>query len=150
MNELYSNGLHHGAASIEIGDRHLKAEKAYNFILTNNFHNENLGAEISLYRNYIQDFIYTQSGEPRLTIQGAFPTFYYKQTNAVLSGIDFYGHYTFAKHLTFQSKMAIVRAWNREAQEWIPYMPADRWENGIKISAENWGKLGTFWEKMGR
>lgn len=141
MNELFSNGLHHGAASIEIGDRQLQAEKAYNFILTNNFHNENLGAEISLYRNYIQDFIYTQAGEPRLTIQGAFPTFYYKQANAVLSGVDFYAHYTFAKHFTLQSKMAIVRAWNREAQEWIPYMPADRWENGIKISAENWGKL---------
>lgn len=141
VNELYSNGLHHGAASIEIGDKHLQAEKAYNFILTGNYHHENLGAEVSLYRNYIQDFIYTEAGEPRLTVQGAFPTFYYKQANAVLSGIDFYAHYTFLRHFTLQSKAAIVRAWNREMQEWIPYMPADRWENGIKVSSD---KIGRF------
>ena len=130
VNELYSNGLHHGAAAVEYGNPTLKVEQANSITLTGFYTpNEDLHIEISPYFNYIQGFIYRQpTAKPVLTIRGAFPGFNYTQTDAILRGVDIYTSYHFAHWLEWKIKGSVLRAWNQTANNWLILMPADRVE----------------------
>lgn len=125
-NELYSDGLHHGAASIEYGNPDLKAEVSYgsniNFLHTS----ELFKIEIEGYVNYIQNFIYQQPGLPELTIRGAFPTFYFEQTDALLTGADVSISYFPRPNLEWNLNGSVLWAFNQNSGEYIPQMPADR------------------------
>ena len=134
VNELFSDGLHHGAASVEVGDRTLKHERAYNFTASLNLElTKKFNGELSAYYNYISDFIYLAPVQPAtLTIKGAFPTFHYKQTNATFKGVDAGFDWNIFKGLHLISKGSILRARNISADEYLVMMPADRFENTLK------------------
>lgn len=130
VNELYSNGLHHGAAALEYGNSALKVEQAYVATFTGLYTpNEDLHIEVSPYYNYIQGFIYRQpTPTPVLTIRGAFPGFNYTQTDAILRGVDVFASYHFTHWLEWKVKGSMLRAWNQRANNWLIQMPADRIE----------------------
>ncbi|TAF55902.1 MAG: TonB-dependent receptor, partial [Sphingobacteriia bacterium] len=90
VNELYVNGLHHGAAIFEIGDSSLLAERAHNFSGQLQYESDSTWEfDLTLYSNWINGFInLVPSLPPTLTLRGAYPTFRYVQTNAWLGGID--------------------------------------------------------------
>lgn len=138
VNELYSDGLHHGAAAIETGDRKLSTEKAYSLITTVNWHNhKNLETEISGYYMLFDGFIYARpEAEPALTIRGAFPAFQYVQTDATLKGIDANANWRFTKQFTCSVKASLLRARNTGTNEWLQMMPADRIEPGLRWKNE--------------
>jgi iron complex outermembrane receptor protein len=143
VNELYSNGLHHGSASIEIGDPNLGTENAINVTASLNYDNrKNLAAEVSLYTNQIRNFIYLEPRLPAtLTIRGAFPTYYYKQGDIYLNGIDVDLIYSPIPNLNFISKTTIIRAFNNSLDDYLPLIPPDRFENGASYLA---GDIGFF------
>lgn len=144
VNELFSNGLHHGAASIEIGDEKLAPETAYNFIAACSYKPEGkkLKGEVSIYYNIIDNYIYLQPQlPPTLTIRGAFPTFRYKQANAIFKGVDAMIGYELTQKLSLNTKASIVRAFNRSANEYLVLIPADRFEGEILYKFGNWKKL---------
>lgn len=128
--ELFSSGLHHGAAAIEYGEPDLRTEKALNTILGTHYRpNERIEAEISIYYNPIRDFIYLRPElPPTLTIQGAFPTFHYRQTDALLRGLDASVRYRPIRRLQLTAKGSILRARNIRDAQWLVMMPADRAE----------------------
>jgi iron complex outermembrane receptor protein len=130
VNELYSNGLHHGAAAVEYGNSSLKVEQAYVISLTGLYTpHEDLHIEVSPYYNYISGFIYRQpTPTPVLTIRGAFPGFNYTQTDAILRGVDVFASYHFTHWLEWKVKGSMLRAWNQGANNWLILMPADRIE----------------------
>lgn len=138
VNELYSNGLHHGAAAIETGDRTLTTEKAYSLITTVNWHNhKNLETEISGYYMLFDGFIYARpEAEPALTIRGAFPAFQFVQTDATLKGIDANANWRFSKQFACSVKASLLRARNTGTNEWLQLMPADRIEPGLRWKSE--------------
>lgn len=143
VNELYSNGLHHGTASIEIGDKNLTMEKAWNTITSLSYDNhKNTKFEIGAYYNHISNFIYLQpSLSPTLTIQGAFPTFYYKQTTAGIHGLDMKINYSINKKLSAEYKLSLVRGWNYTDNTYLIYMPADRHELHITYESNRSTKI---------
>jgi len=143
VNELYSNGLHHGAAAIEIGDKNLIPEKAYNIIASANYnYNKKFRAEISVYYNFIKDFIYLQPTlVPTLTIRGAFPTFNYRQVDASFKGIDLYANYAILSNLKFTSKASILRAFNKTINDYLILMPSDRYENQLTYEFKDFKKI---------
>lgn len=133
VNELFSNGLHHGAASVEIGDRSLDTEKALNSILTLRYNgHEKFSGTLSLYYNYIRDFIYLKPVlPPTLTIRGAFPTFHYTQVDAGFAGTDLSVSYSFLPGFRLEGKAAILRARNLTTNEYLILMPTDRFETRL-------------------
>lgn len=137
VSELFSDGVHHGSASYEIGNESLSPENSYQAIGTFHYDNENnFHAEATLYYNYISDFIYLQPRPPAiLTIRGAFPAFYYEQADAEFKGLDADISYSPFPFLTFESKASIVRAFNLSADEYLFLIPADRFENAITFKA---------------
>lgn len=134
VNEMYSNGLHHGAAAVEIGDINLKEEKSINLIAGINIHDHHrYKAEAAVYFNTFTNFIYLQPVlPPTLTIRGAFPTFRYRQADAFLYGADFMFEYNLGKSWSADASLMLVRADNRSEGGFIPGMPSDRFSYGLK------------------
>jgi iron complex outermembrane recepter protein len=136
MNELFSKGLHHGAASFEIGDSTLGPEQALNSTLSLEYrgHNEFSG-ELGVYYNYIHDFIYQEPVQPAtLTVRGAFPTFVYKQVDAQFMGVDMAFAWEVTHHLAWNAKASIVRAQNLTTDQPLIYIPPDRFESGLTFT----------------
>lgn len=132
VNELYSNGLHHGSASIEKGDEKIEQERCYSFISTGSFKNKRIEADITVYSNYFKGFIYLSPGTvPELTIKGAFPVFYYKQTDALISGIDYKINVEFVKNTFVQVKGMFLRGQDLTNNDWLVWMPSDRVEASL-------------------
>ena len=138
VNELFSNGVHHGTASFERGDPNLVPEKALS--ATCGFEVSTLNCQINLnvYQNNISNFIYQQPDTTVvLTIRGAFPAFSYRQTDAILRGGDVKFQARLVGDLWLKSSASILRAENSKARTWLPLMPADRWEMGLGHNFKN-------------
>ncbi len=132
VSELFSNGLHHGAASVEIGDENLKPEQAYNFSLSPIVQSKRFSGGANIYYTYIDKYIYLAPVFPAtLTIRGAFPTFNYKQVNASFTGVDFWLSDSLTKHFSITSKASVVYAYNTTTSERLILTPPTRVENGV-------------------
>lgn len=133
VSELYSNGLHHGSASIEIGNSSLSNETSFNTTATMYYDNrQDLSASLTLYTNQFGNLIYLEPRLPAtLTIRGAFPTYYYSEGKAYINGIDFDFNYRPVELLEIYSRASLLRAYNRSANDYLPLMPPDRIEAGI-------------------
>lgn len=125
-NELFSAGLHHGAARVEYGNKALLPERSYNINgeLTGSI--EKLKLDVSVYNQYINNFIYLEPGNDLLTIRGYFKTFNYKQTDANLTGADVTAGYDWTSKLSTNFKGAFLFARNVSQKDWLILMPADR------------------------
>jgi iron complex outermembrane receptor protein len=135
VNELLSDGIHHGTATYEKGDINLKPEQSVNVAAGISFQNtkKNLGLDINVYSNNIRNFIYQQPqpDSPVLTIAGAFPLIEYKQTNAVLSGADIAVFLKPVSNIEWNAKASILYAWNSNTNDWLILMPANRFSNEL-------------------
>lgn len=135
VNELLTNGLHHGTATYEVGNINLIPEVSKNISINSSYSNrkKNILIEFSLYHNRIDNFIYQQPrpDQPVLTIRGAFPKIEYLSTNAALSGLDFSAQWQPVAQLTYRNKYSILRARNLNTNDWLIWMPSDRIENEI-------------------
>ena len=138
VSEFYSDGVHHGSASYELGNANLVAERAFSsnleFELTiPNRHGANgFYANLALYQNSVRDFIYLQpQASPVLTIRGAFPAFAYQQTDARLRGLDWNAAWLFAKNWEFSSGASLLRAINKNSGDHLIFMPADNFTHSI-------------------
>ncbi|MBX7242366.1 MAG: TonB-dependent receptor [Bacteroidia bacterium] len=132
VNELFSNGLHHGAAALEIGDSTMKMENAWKAILTTDFQAAHWLIQVTPYVHYFENYIYlAPTGEVALTVRGAFPVFRYKQTQALLNGLDYRARYTLNPHWEVESSGAVIRARNLILQGWLFGIPSDRFTHAV-------------------
>ncbi len=135
VNELLSDGIHHGTATYEEGNIDLEPEHAFNISVNTTYTNKEgtLSFEGLLYRNAINNFIYQQPvpEEPVLTIAGAFPKIRHTQTNALFNGADFSFTIKPIQWLEWSTRYAILRAHDRTADDWLIGMPSDRIQNEI-------------------
>ena len=129
VNELFSNGLHHGAARIEKGDAGLHQEGAVSMLGSLLFNNEKWETEIGAYTKWINDFIYLiPTYPPLLTIRGAFPSFVFSHTDARLTGLDLSLARMMGNHFRIHFKASMLRAYDRSANTWLIQMPSDRYD----------------------
>ncbi len=127
-NELFSDGVHHGAASYEQGNAALAAETARQATLTLDYiQPAKLQWRAAVYLQRIDDFIYLQPQDaPALTIRGAFPAFTFQQADARLLGTDLSFDWQFTDHWQWSGMASVLRARNLEQDDWLISMPADR------------------------
>ena len=141
VNELLSDGIHHGTATYEKGDIGLKPEQSINVSTGIHFQNKpgKWIVDILFYANSIHNFIYQQPvpGEPVLTIAGAFPLIKYKQTNALLSGADISNTLKFSDRIEWATKLSFLYARNRSLNDWLILMPANRVSTELTYTFKN-------------
>jgi iron complex outermembrane receptor protein len=145
-NELFSNGVHHGAGAYEIGDPLLKGETAYNVSLNSVYRTGKLEVEFGLYNNNIQHFIYLkplmEQGNPVFitTVRGSFPSFTYEQIDASFKGMDGQVSYIISDSWSLQQKTSIVRAYDELNKAYLVNIPPDRFEYLIRYQFKKYNQ----------
>lgn len=133
VNELLSDGIHHGTATYEKGDIQMNPERAINISGGLNYqHPSNtFSMDLFIYSNQIQDFIYQQPKpeSPVLTIAGAFPLIQYQQTDATLNGFDLSTTWQIERGIEWNFKYSFLAAKNNQLNDWLIQMPANRLSN---------------------
>jgi iron complex outermembrane receptor protein len=133
-NELYSNGLHHGAGLYEIGNEELKSEQGYKWITSLKHFTENISIELDAYAQYLNNYIYSEADLSfKQTISGTYPIFRYKQANASFVGADFTMTYKFLPLLSYRINASMVRAENLSTDTYLPNIPSDRIDHSVKL-----------------
>ena len=128
VNELYSEGLHHGAAAIEEGNELLKSERAVKWITSLEKQAQRFSLNIAGYYNLISDYIYLRPESVELTIRGAFPVFRYQQTDALIYGLDTDIDYQISDKLALNSKVSLIRAKDRNLDSPLINIPTNQLE----------------------
>ena len=133
VSELYSEGLHHGSAAIEIGDPTLGSERSLkaSVDVEGRWLNKRLSWGGTVYLDRIANYIYLRPQGYQLTIRGAFPEFAYVSTDALLWGLDLSGEFAFSARWSLRSRWSFVRGRDQVRDEWLFQMPADRGENSL-------------------
>ncbi len=142
VNELFSGGVHHGAAQIEQGDPNLRSETSINTDLTLRYRNDRVHAEFSGYYTFFNNFI-NLFPEKRvaLTIRGAFPVFSYVQGNARFSGFDSHVEFDVNEYLAVHGSASIVRGQNLETDEPLFLITPPRFALGAEIGFPEVGRI---------
>ena len=146
VSELYSEGLHHGAAAIEVGDPTLGSEQAYKAVLE--VGSALLGgrahASLTAHAAHIANFIQLRPSGVELTIRGAFPVFNYVATDALISGLDASFDLRLLGPVTWRLRASTVHGRDRVKDEWLFQMPSDRMENTLVYAPRTTGK----WKRL--
>lgn len=155
VSELYSEGLHHGTASIEEGlmrrngtvyteQSRIRKEYSKKWITTLQFTEESFSGDLSVYYNDIDNYVYIRPSGTRLTVRGYFPVFQYEQTDAVLTGTDAAIKWKISNRFTFNSKYSYIYARDETYDDVLIFIPPAQWENGLTVSIPTRGKVKDF------
>jgi iron complex outermembrane receptor protein len=146
--ELGSNGVHEGTMRFETGNASLKPETSMQLDLAVGVHKAHISAELDLFSNHINDFIYLEklAGSMGDSLTDGIPTYHFTSGNARLTGgefsIDFHPHPIDWLH--FENSFSWVNAVQSgvpDSMKYLPYIPAAKMINALQASAK---KLNSF------
>jgi len=132
VNERFSQGVHHGTAQYELGDATLDKESTTNVDATLRRTGERFRLQLNAFRNVIDGYIFLRPREPVLTIRGAYPAFEYRQADAFLSGLELDLDVEVGAGVALFGQGSLIRGENRELDEPLYDMPADRLRTGVR------------------
>ncbi|MBK9249611.1 MAG: TonB-dependent receptor [Ignavibacteria bacterium] len=142
INELYSDGVHHGTAQYEMGNRTLSPERGISSDVTLKVTTPKLSTEISAYLHYFNGFIYSAPAlRTILTLRGVFPVFEYRQTSAMITGIDANFTYVASEVVRLDASLSWLLGNNLVTNEALFQMPAPRAKLGPHLHLGDWGEL---------
>jgi iron complex outermembrane receptor protein len=136
INELYSNGLHHGTATVELGDSTLLSEKSIKWITAFEYHNLAgwLRLDVDVYAQVFDNYLYLRAnGNSVQTVAGSFPEMEYVQDAAGVMGADFNASLKIAGPLSYNLKGSYLYARNTSRHNYLPLIPANRVEQSLKL-----------------
>lgn len=146
INELYADGLHHGAAAIEVGDAKLNKEVVYTIQAGSQYKSRLGSLDVNTFYNQFDGFINLNPNfPPQLTIVGAFPVFNYIQSTVQMLGANGKLSVNLPKGLRLNLQGSILMADNLSSKVPVYGMPANRWSHGLqgewKLGRSEWNLL---------
>ncbi len=135
--ELFSEGLHHSASRIELGDLSFDSEIAHKISLTIQKQGTIFGFSINPYLNLINDFMIIEPTEIQQTIRGNFQVWEYRQTDARLVGLDIDASLSFTKNLSFYHQFSFVKGYDRTLDIPLIDIPPVNTTNGFVYQNTN-------------
>jgi iron complex outermembrane recepter protein len=136
--ELFSDGLHHSNATIELGSLRTKKEQSVKASATLVKAEGNFTFEVTPYVNSIRDFVYLQPTGVEYTIRGTFPVYRYKQTNALMAGADVHVGYNLSKSLSYSFNGAYVYGQNTRDNVALIDMPPLNLTHTVRYTHKPW------------
>lgn len=134
INEMFSDGLHHGAGGVEVGNPELESERSYNAALTLRKSLKKHSIQATAYLNYIEKFIFMNPNSIELTIRGAFPRFDFEQANALFRGMDIKHEAVFNDQWSTTAAANFVWADNLDDETYFIGIPAHRFTAELRRS----------------
>ena len=132
--ELFSEGLHHSSARIEIGDLSFNSEVGHNFSITYDSSNEKSSLTINTFANIVDNFIYMIPVDLMPTIAGVFPYWEYKQEDAKLFGFDLKYDRQYFTNFFVGHQFSIIKGYERANDKPLINMPPVNLKNQISYS----------------
>ena len=133
LGELASNGVHEGTVEYELGNPGLKPEYSWQADLGWDFSSSFLTAQLSLFANYIDNYIFTQKLSGVKT--EGYDTYQYVQGDARLLGgeasVDFHPVRRLHISNTFSYVNSVQLNQPRDAR-YLPFTPAPRWTTDVR------------------
>ncbi|WP_194851265.1 TonB-dependent receptor [Nonlabens antarcticus] len=139
--ELYSDGLHHALATIELGQLDLNKEQSYKLNLVAHAVHGSLDVEVNPFVNLVNDYIQLIPTGLESTTRGAFPVYQYEQIDAVLAGVDLGLNWdVFTRNsrdaqsiemLRWNSRFSYIYGQNKTAEEPLITMPPIQFSNEL-------------------
>lgn len=139
--ELFSGGLHHSAARIEIGFLTIGKETANKFALAFQRINEDFGFAISPYYKHIDGFVQLIPTGIRTTIRGAFPVWEYNQVNARIFGVDFDINKKISNSFSYKGTLSLLKGDNLTDDIPLIHMPSANFSNSITYRNDEFHQL---------
>lgn len=139
--ELFSDGLHHSAARIELGDLRIGKETSHRISGGYSYKGENLSLNIEGFYNRINDFIYLEPTGVESTIRGAFPVWEQKQVDARLLGIDTNISYNINNQWKIQNKSSFIKGNDITNDRVLIDIPSFRTVNVLNYSNQKLSNL---------
>lgn len=141
MNELFSNGIHHGDAVFQVGDSNLRTEKALKWTVGYHLKHDWLDIRANLFAHYIHDFIYdvphytVEDGrrvpQVKTLLSGTFPIYYFEQSNGLFAGGELVATFQMGKHFSYEISGEWMRARNLSLNTYFPNIPSDRYRHEL-------------------
>lgn len=139
--ELFSDGLHHSAARIELGDLRINSETSHKIAFSYESRFENWGFVVEPYANFITDFILLEPTGVEFTIRGAFPLWTYRQTNARLLGVDLTAYVDWTSNWRTDHRFSLVKGKDTDNDIALINMPAPNFSNRLSFRQPDWKNL---------
>ncbi len=134
VNELFSDGVHHGSAAYEKGNSGLKSERSLGGQLTYLYKNHGFSFSAEPWFTHYNSFIFLQPQNPEtvLTIRGAFPLFNWAQANVNMLGVESELSKEILSGITLKLTAAIQRNRNVSDNNWLIFSPANQFQFFIR------------------
>ncbi|CAM4113446.1 TonB-dependent receptor [Zobellia nedashkovskayae] len=129
--ELFSEGLHHSASRIEMGDLGFKSEVAHKVAVTLERKNPVFSFSVNPFINSINDFMVIEPTSIEQTIRGNFQVWEYRQTNALLLGFDLDASYAFTNNFRLDHQFSFVKGYDQSQNEPLISMPPVNTKNSL-------------------
>lgn len=136
--ELFSDGLHHSNGTIELGDLGLQKEKSLKFSSTLIKSSDRFSFEVTPYLNIINDFIYLSPTNIEYTIRGTFPVYNYRQTNALMAGLDLHADWAITNRFRYIFNGAYVYGQDQANNRPLIDMPPLNLTNTLRYTLQGW------------
>ena len=144
--ELFSDGLHHSAARIEVGDLRMEQETSHKFSFSVLQNSSKWGWEVSPYLNIINNYILLEPTDVKLSIGGPFPVFEYRKSNVNILGLDANTYVNWSNRWRTDHSFSIVKARETDSEVPLINMPSPNFKNKVSYSKESWHDLKIFLE----
>ena len=139
--ELFSEGLHHSSARIELGDLRFKSETGHKITLNYVLQNKKMNLSVNPYINSINDFILIEPNSVQTTIRGNFQVWEYRQTNAQILGLDIDASVVLNKNFYLDNQLSILKGRDLIRNEPLISMPPVNINNEIVYQNEKANNL---------
>jgi outer membrane receptor protein involved in Fe transport len=130
--DLFSNGVHEGTIAFERGDPTLRTEKSLNTDLALRLLGRNVVAEVGVFVNAIQDYIFTVP-TTETDPESGFEIFDVTQGNALLAGVEATLDVHVTRFLHVHTATDYVRGQNTTLNEPLPAMPPLRVSYSVRL-----------------
>ncbi len=139
--ELFSDGLHHSAARIELGDLRINSETSHKFALFQEKSFKNWGFILEPYAHFVSNFILLEPTDLEFTIRGAFPVWSYRQTDVRLLGFDSSAYINWTNTWSTEHQFALVKGNDLDNDIPVINIPAANLQNKLIFRKPEWNDL---------
>lgn len=139
--ELFSDGLHHSASVIEIGDLGLKNEQGHQFNLVADTKLnvlKGLNITVNPYFFITKNFINEVPTGIQNTIRGVFPVWQYQQIDAKMYGVDVDINLKLTDDLTYVGRGSYVYGQDDTHNEPLILMMPPNFTNALRFNKKDW------------
>jgi len=140
--ELFSDGLHHSASRIELGDLSFNQETSTKLSVAIEHQSNSTSLSIQPFYNAIKDFIFLRPLEVTQTIRGFFQVWSYEQTKAELYGLDLDFRQKLTNSIEYSSQFSWVHATDLDKNEALISIPPLQFNNELSLSDHNGNQFG--------